>query len=318
LLLDGLEEEARGAGAIGTTRRGIGPAFVDKTGRQGIRAGDLLDRGALFGRLEQALAAKNALITRVYGASPLSLDDIYKKLCTYSEILSPHITDTQSMVWEALERKEVVLLEGAQGTLLDPDFGTYPYVTSSSPTAGGGCQGAGIGPKKISRIIGVFKAYTTRVGSGPMPTELKDETGDLIRETGHEYGTTTGRPRRCGWFDAVASAFSVQINSMTGLAITRLDVLDALPVVKICKAYQLNGRVIQSFPAQISVLEKCQPVLEELPGWQTPTSGFRRYRDLPRAARRYLRKLEELLSCPLDVVSVGARREETIVLKPVA
>lgn len=318
LLLDSLEEDARGASAIGTTRRGIGPAFVDKAARQGIRAGDLLDRDVLLGRLRPVLAAKNDIVTKVYGAAPLSLEETYKKLCSYAEVLSPHIADTGEMIEAALARGEMVLIEGAQGTLLDPDFGTYPYVTSSPPTVGGACQGTGIGPKRITRAIGVYKAYTTRVGGGPMPTELKDEMGDLIREKAHEYGATTGRPRRCGWFDAVAAAFSVQINGLTGLAVTRLDVLDGLPVIKICKAYQVDGKVVRRFPAQIEVLEKCQPVYEELQGWSAPTSAARRYRDLPLAARRYLRKLEDLLSCPIDIVSVGARREETVVIKPIA
>ncbi|MDZ4245823.1 MAG: adenylosuccinate synthase, partial [Dehalococcoidia bacterium] len=308
---------ARGARAIGTTRRGIGPAFVDKTARQGIRVADLLDKKVFFRRLSQVMQLKNVILTKVYGAQPLSVDEVYKQYLSYARTLAPHITDTQRLVDEALERKDFILLEGAQGTLLDPDFGTYPYVTSSSPMAGGGCQGSGIGPKRIDRIIGIFKAYNTRVGSGAMPTELDDETGELIREIAHEFGTTTGRPRRCGWFDAVAGAFSVRINSFTGLAITRLDVLDALPQIKICTGYHLDGKLVRGFPTQLTTLEKCQPVYEEMPGWLTPTSDIRRYRDLPLAARRYLRKMEELLSCPVDIVSVGARREETIIIKPI-
>lgn len=318
IVLDGLEEEARGASAIGTTRRGIGPAFVDKTGRQGIRAGDLLDKDILLKRVEDLLTVKNAMITKVYGAASMSVGAVFEQYWGYSRVLSRYIVDTLPVIKDALNRKDLVLLEGAQGTLLDPDFGTYPYVTSSYPTAGGGCQGAGIGPKDIHRVIGVFKAYTTRVGGGPMPTELTDETANLIRERAHEYGTTTGRPRRCGWFDAVAGSLSVQVNSLTGIAVTRLDVLDTLPALKICKAYSLGGKAIERFPAQIEVLEKCEPVYEELPGWLTPTSGIRRYRDLPLAARRYLRRLEELLNCPIDIISVGARREETIVIKPIS
>lgn len=317
LLLDGLEEEARGASAIGTTRRGIGPAFVDKTGRQGIRAGDLLDKDLLHKKIADALAVKNELITKVYGAPPLSVDQVYRQYLGFARILAPYIKDALPVIAEALDRKQMVLLEGAQGAMLDPDFGTYPYVTSSSPTAGGGCQGAGIGPKRIDRIIGVFKAYTTRVGGGPMPTELTDDIANLIRETAHEYGTTTGRARRCGWFDAVAGRLSVQVNSLTGLAITRLDVLDILPAIKICTGYRSGGRVVPMFPAQFEMLEKCEPVYEELPGWLSPTSSVRRYRDLPLAARRYLRKLEEVLSCPIDMVSVGPRREETIMIKPI-
>ncbi len=317
LLLDGLEEEARGASAIGTTRRGIGPAFVDKTGRQGIRAGDLLDKDLLHKKISDALALKNELITKVYGAPPLSVDQVYRQFLGFARILAPYIKDVLPVIGEALDRKQMVLLEGAQGAMLDPDFGTYPYVTSSSPTAGGGCQGSGIGPKRIDRIIGVFKAYTTRVGGGPMPTELTDEIANLIRETAHEYGTTTGRARRCGWFDAVAGRLSVQVNSLTGLAITRLDVLDILPSIKICTGYRAGGKVVPGFPARLDMLEKCEPVYEELPGWLSPTSSERRYRDLPLAARRYLRKLEEVLACPIDMVSVGPHRDETIMIRPI-
>ncbi len=221
------------------------------------------------------------------------------------------------MLQEALLRKEPILLEGAQGTLLDPDFGTYPYVTSSSPLAGGGSIGAGLSPVKIDHIIGVFKAYITRVGGGPMPTELKDETGQLIRERAHEYGTTTGRPRRCGWFDAVSGRFSVGINGFTMIALTRLDILDAFPVVKICTSYKVNGQTLDRFPSSTAVLEKCQPVYEELPGWQTPTTEIRDFKKLPHQARRYVKRVEELLSCPVVIVSVGARREQTIKVRSV-
>ncbi|GAG07673.1 unnamed protein product, partial [marine sediment metagenome] len=229
VLLDGLEEESRGGKAIGTTRKGIGPAYADKTARLGIRYGDLLDKEALLEWLRFVLEYKNVILTKVYGASPLSLDEVYSEYCQYGERLAPHIRETTVMVEEALNRNETVILEGAQGALLDLDFGTYPYTTSSSPLAGGGCIGAGLGPTAITRILGVFKAYCTRVGGGPMPTELKDDTGDSIRERAHEFGTTTGRPRRCGWFDAVAARFSTRINGFTGAAITRLDILGALP-----------------------------------------------------------------------------------------
>ncbi len=221
------------------------------------------------------------------------------------------------MLEEALKRDELVLLEGAQGALLDPDFGTYPYTTSSSPLAGGGCLGAGLGPTRISRILGVFKAYCTRVGSGPMPTELKDETGDLIRERAHEYGTTTGRPRRCGWFDAVAARFSNQINGFTGAAITRLDILDAFPRLKICVGYKLDGHTIDYFPANVAALERCQPIYEELPGWETPTSHMRQYEQLPLEARQYVARLEELISCPVNLICVGPAREQTIQKTPI-
>jgi adenylosuccinate synthase len=314
-LLDGLEEESRGGKALGTTRKGIGPAFADKTARLGIRSSDLLDKEAFLERLRSILNYKNTILTKIYGVNPLSLDEIYKQYCQYGERLATYIRETTSMVEEALSRNQVVMLEGAQGALLDPDFGTYPYTTSSSPLAGGGCLGAGLGPNKITSILGVFKAYCTRVGGGPMPTELKDKTGDLIRELAHEYGTTTGRPRRCGWFDAVASRFSTRINGFTGAAITRLDVLDALPALKICVGYKLDGKIIDYFPANASTLERCQPVYEEMSGWQTPTSNIRKYKQLPSEARKYIARLEELTSCPASLISVGASREQTIMVR---
>ena len=317
LLLDGLEEESRGGKALGTTRKGIGPAFADKVARLGIRAGDLLDIEMLLERLRSILDYKNTILTKIYGVSPLSLDEVYSQYCQYGERLAPHIRETVIMLEEALKRDELVLLEGAQGALLDPDFGTYPYTTSSSPLAGGCCLGAGLGPTRISRILGVFKAYCTRVGSGPMPTELKDETGDLIRERAHEYGTTTGRPRRCGWFDAVAARFSHQINGFTGAAITRLDILDAFPRLKICVGYKLDGHTIDYFPANVAALERCQPIYEELPGWQTPTSHIRQYEQLPLEARQYIARLEELVSCPVNLICVGPAREQTIQKTPI-
>ena len=316
ILLDGLEEESRGGKAIGTTRKGIGPAFADKAARLGIRVGDLLEKEALLERLRFILESKNTILTRVYGAEPLSVDEIYDQYCRYGELLAPRIRETVIMLAEALDRNEPVMLEGAQGALLDPDFGTYPYTTSSSPLAGGGCLGSGIGPNRIDSILGVVKAYCTRVGSGPMPTELKDKTGDSIRERAHEYGTTTGRPRRCGWFDAVATRFSARVNSLTGIAITRLDVLDTLPKLKICTGYRLNGEVIDYFPASITALGKCQSVYEELPGWQSPTSHIRDYEQLPEQARQYVVRLEELTSCPANIISVGAEREQTIYKVP--
>ncbi len=317
VLLDGLEEELRGGKALGTTRKGIGPAFADKTARLGIRVGDLLDKEALVERLRFILDYKNVILTKVYGVSPLSLDEIYSQYCQYGERLAPHIRETTIMLEEALAKDELVILEGAQGTLLDPDFGTYPYTTSSSPLAGGGCLGAGLGPTGISRVLGVFKAYCTRVGSGPLPTELKDETGNLIRERAHEYGTTTGRPRRCGWFDAVAARFSTRINGFTGAAITRLDVLDTLPRLKICVGYKLDGKTIDYFPGNVASLERCQPVYEELPGWQSPTSDIRDYEQLPIDAQQYVARLEELISCPVNIISVGAEREQTIHKMPI-
>jgi len=317
ILLDGLEEESRAGKALGTTRKGIGPAFADKAARLGIRTGDLLDKERLLERLRFILDYKNIILTKIYGVSPLSLDEVYSQYCQYGERLAPYIRETTIMLDEALNRDELVLLEGAQGTLLDPDFGTYPYTTSSSPLAGGGCLGTGLSPTRISRILGVFKAYCTRVGAGPMPTELKDETGDLIRERGHEYGTTTGRPRRCGWFDAVAARFSTRINGFTGSAITRLDVLDTLPQLKICVGYKLDGQTIDYFPGNVATLERCQPIYEELPGWQTSTSHIRQYEQLPPKARQYVTRLEELSSCPVNLISVGKAREQTIHKMPI-
>ncbi len=317
LLLDGLEEERRGGDALGTTRRGIGPAYADKVARLGIRAGELLDKEVLHERLRFIIDYKNIILSKVYGASPLSLDEVYSQYCQYGERLAPYIKETTVILAEALSRGQRILLEGAQGALLDPDFGTYPYTTSSSPLSGGGCLGAGIGPTSIDSVLGVFKVYCTRVGNGPMPTELHDETGNLIREQAHEYGTTTGRPRRCGWFDAVAARFSQRINGFTGVALTRLDVLDVLPSFKICIAYKLDGKTIDNFPSSVAELERCQPVYEELDGWQTPTSHIRQYDQLPPQARKYVERLEELISCPADLISVGSAREQTIEVKPV-
>ncbi|TES87929.1 MAG: adenylosuccinate synthase, partial [Dehalococcoidia bacterium] len=263
ILLDGLEEEARGGKAIGTTRKGIGPAFADKVARLGIRTSDLLDREIFRERLHTVLAHKNTILTKVFNADPLSEEEVYSEYCRYGEILAPHICDTTALLEKALNDGKQIMLEGAQGTLLDPDFGTYPYATSSSPLAGGGCLGAGLGPTKIDQVLGIFKAYCTRVGGGPMPTELEDEIGASIRECGHEYGTTTGRPRRCGWFDAVASRFSTRVNGYTQAIITRLDVLDTQPALKICTGYEVDGKKIDSFPASAAMLEKCRPVYEE-------------------------------------------------------
>ena len=315
ILLDSLEEKRRGKGALGTTLKGIGPVFVDKVARLGIRAGDLLDKEVFRARLASVLEFKNAILTKVYENPPLSLEEIYEQYCQYGERLSPFIRETSSLLQEMVSRNEAILLEGAQGAMLDPDFGTYPYVTSSSPLSAGSALGSGVNFRQIDRVIGVFKVYTTRVGGGPMPTELKDETGDFIREQAHEYGATTGRPRRCGWFDAVAARFSVQINGFSDLALTRLDVLDAFDSVKICVGYKLNGDGLNYFPSSLAILDKCQPVYEELPGWQVPTGDIRDFKLLPPQARRYITRLEELLSCPVSVISVGAEREQSIFVR---
>lgn len=317
ILLDGLEEESRGSGALGTTRKGIGPAYMDKAGRLGIRTGELIEKESFHQRLRFVLEQKNRILTRVYDAQPLSLEEIYDKYCQYGERLAPFIRETDLMVQEALERGETIILEGAQGSLLDIDFGTYPYVTSTSTSAGGACIGLGLSPVRIDRVIGVFKAYSTRVGSGPLPTELFDETGELIRKSAHEYGTTTGRPRRCGWFDAVVGRFSARINGFSGVALTRLDILDALPSLKICTGYKLEGKTLQNPPSNSELLAKCEPIYEELPGWQRDISQLRRFKDLPPEARSYVKRLEELIGCPIDLISVGPRREQTIVVKEI-
>jgi len=316
ILLDRLEEERRSKGALGTTLRGIGPVFADKVARLGIRAGDLLDKDVFLSRLKSALDLKNIILTKVYQASPLSLEEIYQQYCHYGERLVPFIRETSSIIREAATKGEFVLLEGAQGALLDPDFGTYPYVTSSSPLAGASCIGAGLGPRGIDRVVGIFKAYNTRVGAGPMPTELKDEIGDLIREKAREYGATTGRPRRCGWFDAVAGRFSVQINGLSDIALTHLDIYDGFPSIKICTAYKFKGEVLTSFPSDVAILEKCQPIYEELDGWQESISGIRNFKKLPVGARNYMSRLEDLLSCPISLIAVGPDRRQIILVKP--
>ena len=309
LLIEGLEEKALGSRAIGTTGKGIGPAYTDKAARYGIRAGDLLNPEHFKERLNQVLVLKNKVITGAYGAAPVSLDEIYEQYMGYAKRLSPHIKDTTAIIDEALRKGERVMLEGAQGVLLDTDFGTYPFVTSSSPM---GIVGAGIGPAHIEQVYGVFKAYCTRVGNGPMPTELRGELGERLRDLAQEFGATTGRPRRCGWFDGVAARYSSRINGFTGAIVTRLDILDAFEKIKICTGYRLGDRTIDYFPADISELERCQPIYEELPGWTTPISDIRDYARLPLKTRRYIRRLEEICDCPVKLISVGPAREQTI------
>jgi adenylosuccinate synthase len=314
VLLDGLEEEARGSGAIGTTRKGVGPAFVDKTARTGIRVCDLLDRDAFRERLSFVLEQKNALLTRLYGASPMSVDEVYETYCQHADRLAPFVRETGVMIGNAMDNGEVVMFEGAQGTMLDLDLGTYPYVTAA--VAGGVTLGRGAGSAKVDTILGVFKAYTTRVGGGPMPTELHDENGELIRERAHEYGTTTGRPRRCGWFDGVVGRYSTEVNGFTAAAITRFDILDVFSTLKICTSYEVGGVRFSRPPASADLLAKCQPVYEEMPGWQCPTSDIRHFEDLPAEARAYVKRVEELTDCPVALISVGPSREQTIVVKP--
>ncbi len=318
-LIDAADERLRGPFAIGTTGRGIGPAFVDKAGRAGIRMCDLIDGAGFRERLRIILEYKNAVLEKLYGLEPLSFDAVYNEYREAGERLLPYVTDTSLLVQEALDRGDEVLLEGAQGALLDLDFGTYEFVTSSVPssTAAGAAVGVGIGPNRINRVAGVYKAYTTRVGNGPMPTELFDEEGERLRNVGREYGTVTGRPRRCGWFDAVAARFTARLNGVTSAVVTRLDVLDAFPVIRVCTAYQVDGAELRSFPANTTVLARCTPVYEDFPGWETPTSDVRRFADLPANAQAYLRRLGELLGAPVDIISVGPERDQCIQVRPV-
>ncbi len=317
VMFDSLEEKLRGGQAIGTTMKGIGPVFADKIARQGLRMADILDERTFSEKLHAAIEQKNLILTCVYQEKPLSEAKICKTYIEFGKRLKPYICDTTAVIEKALSDKKLVMLEGAQGTMLDPDFGTYPYTTSSSPTAGGACTGSGISPRAITRILGVFKAYCTRVGGGPFPTELNDDIGNEIRERAHEYGTTTGRPRRCGWFDSVAARFSHRINGFTGMAITRFDILDTLESVNICTAYKLGSKTITEFPADLSILEKCKPVYEELPGWKTTTCDIRSFKGLPAAARKYVNRLEELVGCPTNLICVGPERNQTIVKKKI-
>ncbi len=311
-LLDRLEEEARGADKIGSTQRGISPAYVDKHARIGIRMADLLDVDTFRAKLSTILQQKNRMITQIYSQPPLSLEEIHGEYFSYGLRLRPHIADTQAMLYDALFDRKTILLEGAQGALLDIDFGTYPFVTSSSTMATNAANGAGLPLRAIDRVIGVYKAYITRVGSGPMPTELFDATGKELRDRGHEYGTTTGRERRCGWFDAVAGRFVAQLNGLDAAVITKLDVLDTFPTIKICTAYQLHGKTIHSLPANQSDLAACEPIYEEVEGWQCSTTDIFTYEGLPQAAKNYLKRLEALLETPIAMISVSPQRGKTI------
>ena len=317
ILFDQLEEQARGNQALGTTGRGIGPAYADKAARLGIRIGDLLDEASLASRLETVLAHQNKLLTKVYEVEPLDLDTTYAEALELGSRLRPYIAHTEAMVATALADGKRVLLEGAQGTLLDLDHGTYPYVTSSSPAIGGATTGLGFSPREIKGIIGVFKAYSTRVGSGPMPSEISEEVGGIIRERAGEYGTTTGRARRVGWFDGMAARYSAMVNGFTSAVLTRLDVLDGISPVRICVAYEADGQRIYKFPHSTALLERCQPVFEELPGWNKPTFNARRVQDLPPEALTYVRRLESLIGCPVDLISTGPRRDESIPIRPI-
>jgi adenylosuccinate synthase len=310
--LDRITERRLGKLKLGTTRRGIGPAYADKAARIGIRVQDLLDPKIFRAKLEVALKEKNLILAKIYGRLPFKLEEILEEYLGYAGRLESHITDTVAEVHTALEEGKTVLFEGAQGTLLDLDHGTYPFVTSSNPIVGGICTGAGVGPRAIDRIIGVTKAYVTRVGEGPFPTEDQGPDGDLMAGRGLEYGTTTGRKRRCGWFDAVIVRYAARLNSLTEVFLTKLDVLSAFDRIKVCVAYEHGGRRYEEFPPHQSIFHKAVPIYEELPGWGSEIMDARSWRELPAAARTYVDRLEQLVGVTVTQISVGAEATETV------
>ncbi|MGB8955581.1 MAG: adenylosuccinate synthase [Tumebacillaceae bacterium] len=312
LKLDELEEESKGDAKIGTTKKGIGPAYMDKAARIGIRMIDLLDPEEFAFALKRNLKQKNDLLVKLYGAEPFDFDAIFNEYMGYAEIIRPYITDTSVVLNEEIDKGTDILFEGAQASMLDIDQGTYPYVTSSNPAAGGVTIGSGVGPTKIDKVVGVVKAYSTRVGDGPFPTELLDETGDFIREAGREYGTTTGRARRCGWFDALVVRHARRVSGLDGMALTRIDILTGLKELKVCVGYKHNGESLKEFPTSLKVLGRCEAVYETLPGWEEDITGIRNYEDLPENAKAYVRKIEESTGVPLAILSVGPGREQTI------
>ncbi|MEK6645426.1 MAG: adenylosuccinate synthase [Candidatus Firestonebacteria bacterium] len=313
-LLDIAKEEHRGTVKLGTTHRGIGPAYTDKIGRVGIKMVDLFDEEVFSEKLKRNVLEKNFLLEKMYGREGVKEEEIKKQYLEYAKLLKNFVADTSVMLNEAISAKKIILFEGAQGTMLDVDFGTYPYVTASNPISGGACTGAGVGPTVIDKVIGVVKAYTTRVGTGPFPTELEPELNEKLRLKGKEYGATTGRPRRCGWFDAVAVKYAVNINGAGYLAVTKLDVLDEADIIKICTGYKYNGKVFANFPSNIRIVEKCEPIYEDIEGWMEPTSHIRKYDELPEKTKKYLNKLEELVGAKISIISVGPKREQTIFL----
>ncbi|WP_251574276.1 adenylosuccinate synthase [Limosilactobacillus agrestimuris] len=315
ILLDKCQEAAKGDHKVGTTKNGIGPTYMDKVSRVGIRMSDLLEKDTFETKLRRNLAEKNELFTKLYHVDPINFDDIFESYYEYGQELKKYVTDTSRIVNDALDSGKKVLFEGAQGVMLDVDQGTYPYVTASNPIAGGVCTGVGVGPNKINTVVGICKAYSTRVGAGPFPTELTDEIGDRIRETGHEYGTVTGRPRRVGWFDSVAMRHARRVSGLSCLSLNLLDVLTGLKTVKICKAYKLDGKKIDYYPASLKELDRCEPVYDELPGWDEDITGVKKFEDLPVNAQNYLKRVSELSETPLATVSVGADRIQTIIVK---
>lgn len=317
MVLDALEEDRKGPNKIGTTRKGIGPCYMDKAARNGIRIADLMDAEEFELRLRPLMEEKNQVITQVYGAEPLNVEEILTKYLEYAEVLRGYVTDTSVVLNDAIDAESRVLFEGAQGVMLDIDQGTYPFVTSSNPSAGGVCIGSGVGPSKIKQVIGVAKSYTTRVGDGPFPTELNDATGDYIRETGHEYGTVTGRARRVGWFDSVVVRHARRVSGITGLSLNSLDVLSGLETVKICTGYKYRGDIITHYPASLKMLAECEAVYEELPGWSEDITGAKTLEDLPANTRKYVERVSELTGIPISIFSVGRNREQTNQVLPI-
>ena len=313
--IDKVSERFLGKAKIGTTGRGIGPAYADKISRIGIRVQDLFDQSILQKKLEGALKDKNQVLTKVFNRKDMQVSEILEEYQAYAEILRPYIADTALLLNSALDEGKTVLLEGSQGTLLDVDHGTYPFVTSSNPTAGGACTGSGIGPTKIERVIGIVKAYTTRVGSGPFPTELENEDGEKLRTIGHEYGTTTGRNRRCGWYDAPIARFAVRINGLTDFFLTKLDVLTGWKEIPVCVAYEIDGKRVEEVPSSQTDFHHAQPIYEYLPGWNEDISKARSISDLPNNARDYITFLEDISGAPMSAIGVGPGRDETIVTR---
>ncbi len=312
--LDIAREAKSGDKKIGTTGRGIGPCYEDKIGRRGIRLMDLVDPVVFSRKLRENLEEKNILLERL-GEEPLIYNEIYRAYQDFAQTLQKYMADTALVLSKELKAGKKLLFEGAQGTLLDVDHGTYPFVTSSSTCAGGAATGSGVSPRDIHEIIGISKAYVTRVGSGPFPTELLDESGEKLRQVGAEFGATTGRPRRCGWFDAMVIRYAVRINGLTGIALTKLDVLSDFDTIKVCTGYRFEGKELETLPARLETFEKCEPVYEELPGWKSDISTVRSFDELPEKARNYVKRLEELSGCPIVLVSVGPRRDQTMLLK---
>ena len=315
--LDEVEEERKGVNKIGTTKKGIGPAYMDKAARNGIRIADLLDRASFEEKLARNLEEKNRLLERFYETEGFTLEEILDEYYEYGQQVAGYVCDTSVVLNDALDEGRRVLFEGAQGVMLDIDQGTYPYVTSSNPVAGGVTIGSGVGPTKINHVVGVSKAYTTRVGDGPFPTELNNEIGHQIREVGREYGTTTGRPRRVGWFDSVVVRHARRVSGLTDLSLNSIDVLTGIETLKICVAYKYNGQVMEEFPANLNILAKCEPVYEELPGWTEDITSCKTLTDLPENARHYLERVSQLTGIPLSIFSVGPDRTQTNVVQSV-